>query len=39
MDGQAYFCKAFSYECKMFMKPTTGVNVTKAFCPCHPCSQ
>ncbi len=31
MDGQAYFVKAVSYVCKMFMKLTTTHNVIKLF--------
>ncbi len=29
MDGRAYFARAVSYECKIFMKSTTGVPVLK----------
>jgi hypothetical protein len=31
MDGIAYFATAIRYDCKMFMKLTTGVNVIKTF--------
>jgi hypothetical protein len=31
MDGAAYFGRAVSYKCKMFMKLTTGVNAIKLF--------
>jgi hypothetical protein len=31
MDGAAYFARAVSYKCKMFMKLTTGVNAIKLF--------
>ncbi len=30
-NGRAYFARAVSYACKMFMKSTTGVHVTKTF--------
>jgi hypothetical protein len=33
MDGTAYFDRAVSYRCKMFMKLTTGVNAIKLFFP------
>jgi hypothetical protein len=30
-DGRAYFAKALSYACNMFMNSTTGVNIIKLF--------
>jgi hypothetical protein len=31
MNGAVYFAMAISYECKMFMKSTTGVNLRNIF--------